>query len=258
MAAGVRSGTILFFFIYSFMGWVCESVYCSIPARKFINRGFLAGPICPVYGFGALLVIWLLIPISNDVGMVFIYGLLVTTALEYITGFLLEKLFHMKWWDYSTKHCNIQGRVCLLNSVLFGILCVLLMEYIHPPIQRLVHMLSPTALVTITSVSCFVFVLDLFTSVRSTLQLNGKLKQLHAILDEIQEKSMLHRQEFSEKLVQLRRREFFLEHQHPFSHRRILNAFPHLKSTRYREEAIHLRNSLERLRQQKHASKKRK
>lgn len=115
MDSGVLCKTILFFFIYSCMGWICECIYCSIPARKFINRGFLTGPLCPVYGFGALLVIWMLTPVSGDVGMLFIFGLLVTSALEYITSLLLEKLFHMKWWDYSTKHCNIHGARLLIE-----------------------------------------------------------------------------------------------------------------------------------------------
>lgn len=244
MDSGVLCKTILFFFIYSCMGWVCECIYCSIPARKFINRGFLTGPLCPVYGFGALLVIWMLTPVSSDVGMLFIFGLLVTSALEYITSLLLEKLFHMKWWDYSTKHCNIHGRVCLLNSVLFGILSVLLMRGIHPPIRRLVNTFSPTVLFIATYTLCGILLLDLIVSVHATLQLNGKLKQLHSVLEEIQEKSAQHRLDFGEKLAKLRERQFALEHHHVFSHRRLLRAFPHLKSTRYHEEAVRLRQAL--------------
>ena len=181
---------------------------------------------------------------SGDIGMLFIFGLLVTSALEYVTSLLLEKLFHMKWWDYSTKRCNIHGRVCLLNSVLFGILSVLLMSGIHPPIQRLVNVLSPTALLITAYAFCGILLLDLFTSVHATLQLNGKLKQLHTVLEEIQEKSVQRHHEFGEKLARLRERQFMLEHHHVFSHRRILRAFPHLNSTRYHEEAARLRKSL--------------
>lgn len=236
---------ILFFFSYSFLGWVCECVYCSLPARKFINRGFLAGPLCPVYGFGALLVIRTLSPVAHDVGMLFIFGLLLTTVLEYITGFLLEKLFHMKWWDYSGRHCNIHGRVCLLNSVLFGILCVVLMKYIHPPIQRMIIGFSLNVLLCVTTLLLLLFFADLFTSVRSTLQLNGKLQQLHLVMEEIQEKSAVYRLEFNEKLSLLRRKQFSLEHHHPLSSRRILKAFPHLKSTRYHNEIERIRRAVE-------------
>ena len=245
MDSGVLCKTILFFFIYSFMGWVCECVYCSIPARKFINRGFLTGPLCPVYGFGALLVIWILTPVSGDVGMLFLFGLLVTSALEYITSLLLEKLFHMKWWDYSAKHCNIHGRVCLLNSVLFGTLSVLLMRGIHPSVRQLVNTLSPAALFIAACALCVILLSDLIVSVHATLQFNGKLKQLHGVLEEIHEKSALRHQEFAERLAQLRERQFALEHHHAFSHRRLLHAFPHLKSTHYHEEAMRLRKSLE-------------
>ena len=106
---------ILCFFAYSFLGWVCECIYCSIPAKKFINRGFLEGPYCPIYGCGAMLVIYLLTPFAAKPLLLFVAGILVTSALEYITSWLMEMFFHTKWWDYSTYPFNINGRICLIS-----------------------------------------------------------------------------------------------------------------------------------------------
>ncbi|HBB29668.1 MAG TPA: hypothetical protein DC000_10580, partial [Clostridiales bacterium] len=106
----------IYFIMYSVIGWICEVIFCSIPEKKFINRGFLNGPLCPIYGFGALIVIFFLTPFKDSIFLVFIFGLIVTSTLEYFTSYAMEKLFHSKWWDYSNNRFNINGRVCLLNS----------------------------------------------------------------------------------------------------------------------------------------------
>ena len=134
---------ILLFFCYSFLGWCCECVYCSIPAKKFINRGFLEGPYCPIYGVGALLVISLLLPYKQHPVTLFIAGTILVTTLEYITSWLMEIMFHTRWWDYSNYRFNINGRVCLLNAILFGIMALVVCYGIHPVIldllQKLIH-----------------------------------------------------------------------------------------------------------------------
>ncbi len=242
---------VLMFFVYGFLGWACECLYCSIPAKKFINRGFLLGPICPVYGIGALLVIGILSPISGDIGILFVFGMLVTSVLEYITSFLLEKLFHMKWWDYSKKPYNIHGRVCLLNSVLFGVLCVLLMRGLHPRVLYLLHLPSMRIRFIMAFLLLCLFAIDLMYSIHAVLQLNGRLRQLHNTLEEIRKKSALRRVEWNEKLKALRHKQFMLEHAPSFTHRRLLTAFPHLHSLRYKEEAKRLRRALEQIRRQK-------
>ena len=132
----------LTFIIYAFFGWCCECIYCSIPAKKLINRGFLTGPICPVYGFGAVIVFQALRPLGSNIFLTFFGGLLLTSTLEYITSFLLEKLFHLSWWDYSKRKFNLHGRVCLRNSLLFGILCVFAVHVIDPWVSGLVLSLS--------------------------------------------------------------------------------------------------------------------
>jgi uncharacterized membrane protein len=111
---------------------VCEVAYCSYINKRFVNRGFLAGPFCPIYGFGALLVICLLQPVAASVPVVFLSGLMVTSVLEYFVGWLLETIFSTKWWNYENQKFNLNGRVCLKNSVMFGLLCVVLIKILHP------------------------------------------------------------------------------------------------------------------------------
>ena len=123
---------VLYFFAYSILGWACECLYCGIPARRFINRGFLEGPYCPIYGCGALIVILVLDPLKGHPLLLFLGAMIFTSVLEYVTSWLMEKLFHSKWWDYSERPFNINGRVCLLNSLLFGIMGLAVMYVVHP------------------------------------------------------------------------------------------------------------------------------
>ena len=182
------SKLVISFALYSLLGWACESTYCSIPAKRFINRGFLNGPFCPVYGVGALLVIFLLRPFTQNLLVLFVFGVLVTSVLEYITGFLLEKLFHTTWWDYSKRKFNIKGRVCLRNSLLFGILSVLLLHFINPFVEKLEAWIPEWALSAIAFVFLFYFITDSVITVRSILAMNGKLDELEKVLEEIKNK----------------------------------------------------------------------
>ena len=115
----------LWLMIYSVIGWVYESTICSIGQRKLINRGFLNGPYCPIYGTGAVLVLLVLGRIQNPV-LLFFAGAVLTCSVEYLTSWLMEKLFHARWWDYSKRKCNIGGRVCLIGAVVFGAFSVVL------------------------------------------------------------------------------------------------------------------------------------
>lgn len=136
---------VLSFFIYSFLGYLCEVVYCSVPQRRFVNRGFLYGPYLPIYGTGAVVVVYILRPFTSRWYLVFILGLISTSAIEYITSWGLEKLFKVKLWDYSTYPLNLNGRVCALNSTLFGLLSLFIMYVVNAPLQRLLFRLSPSA-----------------------------------------------------------------------------------------------------------------
>lgn len=178
----------LCFLLYSFLGWCCESVYCSVGQGRLVNRGFLNGPLCPVYGFGALLVIFLLGGTEGNAAALFLAGMVVTSLLEYLTSWLLEKLFHMKWWDYSRYHFQINGRVCLLNSLMFGGLSVILMLGLRPAVNRLVEKLPPMTAVLLTGLLAGVLLADTFITVRDLLQMKGHLDELSARLAELHQK----------------------------------------------------------------------
>ena len=122
--------------LYGFIGWVYESILCSVKARKWINRGFLHGPYCPIYGFGAVTVILVLGRISNPVALFFL-GALLTCTLEYITSWGMEKLFHARWWDYRYMKFQINGRVCLAGAVIFGAMTVIVIKAVHPFVSEM-------------------------------------------------------------------------------------------------------------------------
>ena len=110
------------FVIYSILGYVCEMIFCAIVDKKVVNRGFLCGPILPIYGVGAVFMLLALSRYKSDPLVVFVFGAIICSALEYFTSFVLEKIFHNMWWDYYDYKFNINGRICLLNSILFGML----------------------------------------------------------------------------------------------------------------------------------------
>ncbi|MDE7162137.1 MAG: putative ABC transporter permease, partial [Anaeroplasmataceae bacterium] len=130
---------IFSFFVYAFLGYLCEVAYCSILQRHLVNRGYLYMPICPIYGVGAILIILVMHPIIDMWYLVFILGILLTSSLEYVTSYLMEIIFHMRWWDYSKRKFNINGRVCLRNSLMFGALVMLVLYGLEPLIQSLMN-----------------------------------------------------------------------------------------------------------------------
>lgn len=133
---------VLLFFIYSFVGWLWETVYCSIKAKHFVYRGFLVGPITPIYGFGILGVLYFIEPFQSNLVLLYVLSTVLVTILEYLTSFGLEKLFHATWWDYHDVPLNINGRVALPVSLFWGMGCVLIVKVIHPHILILERFLA--------------------------------------------------------------------------------------------------------------------
>ena len=129
---------ILYFFIYSFIGWCLETIYAFLVLGHFVNRGFLFGPYCPIYGFGAVLLILLLNNMKGKPIQEFILAAIAFTIFEYIVSYVLEVIFGLRWWDYSEDLLNLQGRVSIAYSILWGLLGILLIEIIHPFIQKLI------------------------------------------------------------------------------------------------------------------------
>ena len=150
----------IYFIIYSFIGYVSEVIFVSFLNKKVVNRGFLCGPLCPIYGLGAFAMVTLLRRYVHDIPALFIFGALIASTLEYLISFALEKIFHNRWWDYSEDKFNLNGRICLLNTVLFGIGSVLLLEFIHPTISRYVLRLEQTTLITIFIICLALLLLD--------------------------------------------------------------------------------------------------
>ena len=184
------AGLFLLFLIYSTLGWCGEMIYCSIGQRRLCEkRGFLNGFLCPIYGFGALLVLWALRGGCESPVLTFFFGALLTSAVEYFTSYLMEKLFHMRWWDYSRYKFQIHGRVCLLNSTLFGLLCVALCHLVHPEVMKLIRFLMARHIALPLAAALFaLFTADVVLSVRSAIQIGNRLEKLQALQDELQEK----------------------------------------------------------------------
>lgn len=149
---------VLWFTIYSVVGWCYESLFCSIQAQELVNRGFLFGPYLPIYGFGAIFLILLLHKHMNNISLFFI-AFFVTTAFEYSTSWLMEVIFHKTWWDYTNYALQLNGRVCLLASILFGLFGIVLVKKIHPVVQKLTDRLSnKTKVISASIISCILFV----------------------------------------------------------------------------------------------------
>ena len=172
---------IFYFMIYSVVGWIYETTLCSITDRHFVNRGFLNGPYCPIYGSGALLDVLILGRIENPF-LLFILGVLVTCSLEYLTSYVMEKLFKARWWDYSDKKFNIGGRVCLLGAVVFGLFSVVLIKLLHPAVRSLADKLPVLVLYIISCVFAVGFIVDLIVTVSGFASFNKRLDELSRTL----------------------------------------------------------------------------
>ena len=124
--------------VYSFLGWCCEVAFAAVRRGIFVNRGFLNGPVCPIYGFGVLIVLLVLEPVKDNLALLFFGSMVLTSALEFFIGFIMEQFFHDKWWDYSENPFNIKGYICLEFSLVWGAACVLVVDVIHPMIFKLI------------------------------------------------------------------------------------------------------------------------
>lgn len=143
---------IIYFFIYAFIGWLCETCYAIYELGGFVKRGFLFGPICPIYGWGALILLVFLSNYKNhSIKMFFIAGI-VFSAFEYIVGFGLDALFSAKWWDYSNEFFNLNGRISILFSFVWGIFALLFINFIHPFVKSKVNLLLDKIPIQLTKI----------------------------------------------------------------------------------------------------------
>lgn len=150
----------MLFFIYAILGWIIETTLVSIEKRKFVNRGFLIGPYCPIYGFGGLAITILLKNYTKDPIVLFLMAVIICGTLEYFTSYIMEKIFKARWWDYSAKKYNINGRICLETVVPFGILGCLVMYVLNPITFKYLNMLSNSMLNIISAICFTIFITD--------------------------------------------------------------------------------------------------
>ena len=169
---------ILLFFLYSFLGWVMEVTLKYIELKRFINRGFLIGPYCPIYGCGAVLITLLLQKFVNDPITLFVYGIIICSILEYTTSFIMEKLFNARWWDYSTKKFNINGRICLETMIPFGLLGLAIVYIINPFFLKIFDKISPKTITFISISLIVIFIIDLIISLFALLAVRNEGKLL--------------------------------------------------------------------------------
>lgn len=169
---------LLFFFCYSFCGWIWECCYVSARKRQWVNRGFLRGPLLPIYGTGAVIILLAVIPVREDPALVFLLGMLAATALEYVTGAAMEALFKVRYWDYSKQPCNLHGYICLTSSVAWGFFSILLVRFLHPPVEDLILALPGFLTDALACVLTVVTTADAVRSFQAAMDLREVLTRL--------------------------------------------------------------------------------
>ena len=150
----------LYFFIYSILGWIMEVIRVFIDTKKLEKRGFLISPCCPIYGCGALIITYVFKFCLNNPFELFVLSVIFCSVLEYFTSYFLEKLFGARWWDYTDKKFNLNGRICLINSLLFGVISSAIVYFINPLIKYLLNLIPIDILNSIAIVTFFIFMCD--------------------------------------------------------------------------------------------------
>lgn len=172
---------ILFFFIYCFLGWIWETFYVSVKQKKYVNRGFLHGPMIPIYGFGAMTILIATLPVKDNLWLVFLFGMLAATLLELVTGAVMEAIFKVKYWDYQNLPLNFKGYISLPSSLVWGVFSIIMVKFIHTPVEKDVLSLSQTWTEVITVFLVMFVSMDLAVSVREALDLKEILRHISEI-----------------------------------------------------------------------------
>lgn len=246
------------FIIYAFLGWCSEVAFAAVNKGKFVNRGFLNGPVCPIYGVGMLIVVLCLWNLRDRPLLLFLGSALLTTALEFVTGFVLERFFHDKWWDYSDMPFNIRGYVCLKFTILWGLAASFIIGAIHRFIYMLIEKTPFVLGVILLAVFSAAFIADFIVTLTALVKLPKKLKAmaeaeraLRAVSDKIgenisdttiaaKEKGEALAEENKPRLEELKaeyekkKKELSAMLERNFVQRRIFKAFPNLKNGRYK------------------------
>lgn len=221
---------ILLFFIYAFLGWINEFIYILITERRLHIAGFLTMPILPIYGTGALLILLFIAPYINNPFLVFVLSVIVATILEYVTHWIIDKVFHIQLWNYDNKRFNLKGRICLENSLGFGALALLLIYIIHPALLELLISVPSTVTIVTVAILGSLLVIDFVNSVASLLRM--RFANLEGTLHDIQrhiiaELTILTSENPSHRKLMRTRRAFLRLHQ--LNIKRLTSAYPNAR-----------------------------
>ena len=189
------------FFIYAFLGWCTEVSYAATKTGRFVNRGFLNGPWCPIYGLGVVIVLAFLDPLKNNLLLLFLGSVVLTSALEWLTGFLLEKLFAQRWWDYSDEPFNLSGYICLRFSLAWGFACVFVVKLLHPTVLLFIRLIPRPVGVVLLVVLCAVMAVDLAATVLAITKLNRRLALIDELAGHIREASNDFGEDLAERVL---------------------------------------------------------
>ena len=231
---------LTYFLVYSFLGWCIESIYKSFYEKKLVNSGFLYGPFCPIYGCGAIIMCIFLEDVSSKPFITFCLGFVVLSIWEYTVGVFLEKVFHRKYWDYSNYKFNLQGRVCLLNSIFWGLLGVLFIDVIHPFVVHLLTLINEKNVFYLDIILLGIVLIDIVASINSNFSIITKLKYVEELnesikekLEEIKEKGKGIEKSVQETIDELKARRAKIVHKAYRTIIRLKKAFPSMKAEEF-------------------------
>jgi uncharacterized membrane protein len=218
------------FVIYAFLGWCLEVAIAKIQTGNFVNRGFLNGPFCPIYSFGTIAVIILLSPFKNNLLILFVGSVFLTTFIEFITGYILEKTFNQKWWDYKDEPLNIKGYICLWTSLAWGVACVIVIYILQPAVGNLIHWFSND----IGNIIAILLIIVLLADLVITIYSLSKVRQKLIVIKDISDKICLMSKNISDNNLQeldtLKSKYKSIIDKKIIGYNRIIKAFPKLNS----------------------------
>ncbi len=169
---------LTFFYIYCFVGWIWETSYVSLKEKRFVNRGFLRGPMIPIYGCGVVVMVAATAPFRGNMPAEFFSGMVFATILEYFTGAVMEAIFKVRYWDYSTRRFNLHGHICLAASLTWGVFAILASEFLHPAVEKLVFSLPGGLVRVMTNLVTLCFIVDFSLSLKAALDLRDVLVRM--------------------------------------------------------------------------------
>ena len=246
----------LIFILFSFIGWISEVIYVGVTsAHKFVNRGFLHGPLCPVYGFGGVVILMLPPSLYATWIPLFFASMILCTTVEYFVSWLMEKLFHTRWWDYSHYKIQLNGRICLLNSILFGFLGVVVIHFVYPLMIDLLNSLGQKVINVSGVIILAVLSVDIFFTVRKLVDFANIMKKLKELgetlnshygqeewfkkgsfiemINSVIERADNRKEEFSQKILEKIDK---VQNLRLPSVELFIKKFPSIKSTKYKDE----------------------